>query len=151
MGQKMNTRKHFTKPKILLAAVVLVILCILAAIVVPQFTSASVELIDTPLNSDLQAMRSQIELYKIHHNGDLPGTATNVNFAQALTQKTNADGSLNPTGRRFGPYMRKIPVNYHNGLDTVEIDGVLGGGDYGWHFNTTTGKFHADTDKHTGH
>jgi hypothetical protein len=114
------------------------------------FTSPSTELIYSPFNSDLQAMRSQIELYKIHHNGYLPGAAADVNFVQALTQATNADGSLNPTGRRYGPYMRKIPVNIHNGLDTVEINGILGGGDYGWHFNSTTGKFHADTDKHTG-
>ncbi|MHC4693502.1 MAG: hypothetical protein ACYS67_12240 [Planctomycetota bacterium] len=148
----MKTRKHFTKLKILLAAGVLIIIGILAAIVVPQFTSASTETIYSPFNEDILFVRSQIELYKIHHNGDLPGTAADVNFVQALTQATNADGSLNlnPTGRRYGPYMRKIPVNPHNGLDTVEIDGVLGGGDYGWHFNTKTGKFHADTDKHTG-
>ena len=95
-------------------------------------------------------MRSQIEFYKIQHNGDLPGAAADVNFAQALTQKTNAEGSLNPTGRGYGPYMRNIPVNPFDDLDTVEIDGVLGGGDHGWHFNSTTGKFHADDDKHTG-
>jgi general secretion pathway protein G len=144
----METRRRFTKLRILLAAAVLIIVGILAAIVVPQFTSASVEHIDTPLNFDLQAMRSQIEFYKIHHNGDLPGTDAGVSFVQALTQRTNADGSLNPTGR-YGPYMKKIPVNHYNGLDTVEIDGVLGGGDYGWHFNTTTGEFHADDDGHT--
>ncbi|MHC4461423.1 MAG: hypothetical protein ACYS30_08305 [Planctomycetota bacterium] len=127
----------------------LVILCIFAAIVIPQFSSASTEAIDYPPKSDLQAVRSQIEFYKIHHNGELPGTAAGVSFVQALTQGTNPDGSLNPTSR-YGPYMKKIPVNRYNSLDTVEIDGVLGGGDYGWHYNTITGKFHFDTDKHTG-
>ena len=146
----MKTPKRFTKLKIQLeAAVLIILLCILAAIVVPQ-TLWTCDCTPNPF-SLLQAMRSMIELYMIHHNGDLPGTAADVNFAQALTQKTNADGSLNPTGRRgYGPYMPKIPVNNFNGLDTVEIDGVLGGGDYGWHLNTTTGKFHVDTDKHTG-
>ncbi len=144
----MKTPKRFTKLKFLLEAAVLIILCILAAIVLPQ-TLWTCDCTPSPLG-DLQAMRSTIELYKIHHNGDLPGTAADVNFVQALTQKTNADCSLNPTGR-YGPYMKKIPVNTYNGLNTVEIDGVLGGGDYGWHFNTTTGKFHFDTDKHTGH
>ncbi|MHC4084785.1 MAG: hypothetical protein ACYSWZ_04155 [Planctomycetota bacterium] len=134
--------------KILLEAAVLIILCILAAIVVPQ-TLWTCDCTPNPLG-DLVAMRSQIQLYMIHHNGDLPGTAADVNFVQALTQKTNADGSLNPTSR-IGPYLRWIPVNTYNGLNTVEIDGVLGGGDYGWHFNTTTGKFYFDTDKHTGH
>ncbi len=145
----MKTRSGFT----LIQLFIVIILCVFCLfVVISQFTSSSTEIIYSPFNSDLQAMRSQIELYKIHHNGDLPGAAADVNFAQALTQATNADGSLNlnPAGRRYGPYMRKIPVNPHNGLDTVEIDGVLGGGDYGWHFNTKTGKFHADTDKHTG-
>jgi general secretion pathway protein G len=149
----MKTRKRFTKLKFLLAAAVLIIVGILAAIVVPQFTSASTSSdVRGATGEDIIAMRSQIELYKIHHNGDLPGSAADVNFAQALTQATNADGALNlnPTGRRYGPYMRAIPVNTYNGLDTVEIDGILGGGDYGWHFNSKTGKFHADTDKHTG-
>ena len=148
----MKTRKRFTKLKILLEAAVLIILCILATIVVPQ-TLWTCDCTPNPLGdlqADLQAMRSQIELYQIHHNGDLPGTAADVNFVQAMTQKTNADGSLNPTGR-YGPYMREIPVNAFNILNTVEIDGVLGGGDYGWHLNTTTGEFHFDTDKHTGH
>jgi len=147
----MKTRRRFTKVRILLAAAVLVILCIFAAIVIPQFSSASTSSGMGLTFEDLLAVRSQIELYKIHHNGDLPGAAADVNFVQALTQRTNADGSLNPTGRSgYGPYMKKIPVNRYNGLDTVEIDGDLGGGDYGWHFNSTTGKFHADTDKHTG-
>ncbi len=144
----METRRRFTKVRILLAAAVLVILCIFAAIVIPQFSSASTES-RGQLFGDLQAVRSQIELYKIHHNGELPGTAAGVSFVQALTQRTNADGSLNPAAR-YGPYMKKIPVNHYNGLDTVKIDGVLGGGDHGWHFNTTTGKFHIDTDKHAG-
>ncbi len=146
----MKTPKRFTKLKILLATTVLIIVGILAAIVVPQFTSASTDTVRWGLTYEkIMSVRSQIELYKIHHNGDLPGTAVGVSFVQAMTQKTNADGSLNPTSR-YGPYLKNIPVNRYNGLDTVEIDGVLGGGDYGWHFNSTTGKFHADDDKHTG-
>ena len=46
-----------------------------------------------------------------------------------------------------GPYLTKIPANRRNGLDSIEIDGTLGGGNCGWHYNTTTGEFHADTDQ----
>ena len=143
----METKSGFTLIQ-LFAVIILCVFWLFVSVLIPQLTTVSVEHIDSPLNSDLQAMRSQIELYKIHHNGDLPGTAAGVSFVQALTQRTNADGSLNPAAR-YGPYMKKIPVNHYNGLDTAEIDGVLGGGDYGWHFNTITGEFHADTDKHT--
>ena len=144
----METRSGFTLIQLFIV-IILCVLCLFAAILIPQFSSASTSSGRGLTFEDLQAVRSQIELYKIHHNGDLPGTAAGVSFVQALTQRTNADGSLNPAAR-YGPYMKKIPVNRHNGLDTVEIDGVLGGGDYGWHYNTTTGKFHIDTDKHAG-
>jgi len=143
----METKSGFT----LIQLFVVIILCVLwlfVFVLIPQFTEVSTSSGGGMTREDLQAVRSQIELYKIHHNGDLPGTAADVSFVQAFTQRTNADGSLNPAAR-YGPYMKKIPVNCYNGLDTVEIDGILGGGDYGWHFNTTTGKFHADTDKHT--
>ncbi len=145
----METKSGFT----LIQLFVVIILCVLwlfVSILIPQFSSASTSSdLGGLTGEDLLAMRSQIELYKIHHNGELPGTAAGVSFVQALTQKTNPDGSLNPTSR-YGPYLKKIPVNHYNGLDTVEIDGVVGGGDYGWHYNTTTGEFHADTDKHAG-
>lgn len=32
----------------------------------------------------------------------------------------------------------------------IEKDGMLGGGDYGWHYNSKTGEIHADTDGDTG-
>jgi FdhD protein len=51
----------------------MVILGILAAIVIPQFTNASEEAKESSLASDLQTMRSQVELFKVHHNGLIPG------------------------------------------------------------------------------
>ncbi|MHC4171078.1 MAG: type II secretion system protein [Planctomycetota bacterium] len=67
----MKARSGFTLVEIL---IVVVILGILAAIVIPQFTEASTEAKTSSLMTDLQTMRSQIELYKIQHNDDLPGT-----------------------------------------------------------------------------
>ena len=103
---------------------------------------------DAVIRGDLQTVRSSIELYKIQHKQQLPGTVTDVSFAKAMTRGTNACGSLNP-GNPYGPYLTKIPANRRNGLDSVEIDGVLGGGNYGWHYDTTTGAFHADTNQDT--
>jgi len=101
----MRAKSGFTLVEIL---IVVVILGILAAIVIPQFTSASTEAKESALVSDLQAIRSQIELYKIQHNDNLPGTDLSGDFVTAMTTNTDQDGA---PGGRFGPYMRQIPVN----------------------------------------
>jgi general secretion pathway protein G len=159
-GKKMKAEKGFTLVEIL---IVVVILGILAAIVIPQFTSASTEAKESALQSDLQAMRSQIELFKIHHNDLLPGeigtgpldpalvAATTATFEAALISKTNQAGAVGVTAlHRFGPYMRSVPTNPFNDLDTVEVNGTAGGSDNAWHLTTTAGLdrglFQADDD-----
>jgi len=133
----MKAKKGFTLVEIL---IVVVILGILAAIVIPQFTSASTEAKESALVSDLQAVRSQIELYKIHHNDNLPGTQAGNDFTVAMTSKTNQDGEVGVTAaHRFGPYMRQIPLNPFNDLNTVETDGMAGDDSAGWNFVTLAG------------
>ena len=113
----MRAKSGFTLVEIL---IVVVILGILAAIVIPQFTSASTEAKEAALVSDLQSIRSQIELYKIHHNDALPGTQTATTdidgeglFQAAMTHRTNQDGLIgdDSTLYRFGPYMQRVPNN----------------------------------------
>ncbi len=133
--------------------IVVVILGILAAIVIPQFTEASTEAKTSSLCTDLQSVRSQIELYKIQHNDNLPGVANGTHlgtagFQGSLTGQTNIFGVA---GTDYGPYLQKMPMNQFNNLDTVQIEAGqagLGGGNCGWHFDTTTGAFHADDDAH---
>jgi general secretion pathway protein G len=136
----MKAQSGFTLVEIL---IVVVILGILAAIVIPQFTSASTEAKESALVSDLQAMRSQIELYKIHHNDQLPGTVSGVDFETAMTSKTAQDGTITGTAAdRFGPYMRSIPDNPFCSLDpanTVELDGTAGDDSAAWNFVTAVG------------
>jgi len=55
-------RKGFTLIEIL---IVVVILGILAAIVIPQFTDASDQANDASMKSQLQTLRSQIELFRV--------------------------------------------------------------------------------------
>ena len=138
----MQAKKGFTLVEIL---IVVVILGILAAIVIPQFTDASTEAKGSSLKSDLQMMRSQIELYKIQHSDALPGAGT-ASFSAALIGYTSVAGATvaqGTTGAR-GPYMQKIPTNPFNELNTVGEDGTAGDNSHGWEFNTTTGTFYAD-------
>lgn len=151
-GQKMRAKSGFTLVEIL---IVVVILGILAAVVIPQFTEASTEAKTSSLCTDLQTVRSQIELYKVQHNDNLPNMTLDANGNNALTVSTLIDGSVVAAGtaNSYGPYMQKIPMNQFNDLNTIQVeDGNtgLGGGNTGWHFDTSTGQFHADTDAHVG-
>ncbi len=138
----MKAKGGFTLVEIL---IVVVILGILAAIVIPQFTEASTEAKTSSLCTDLQTMRSQIELYKIQHNDDLPG-AGGASIILALTGQTDVLGAV---GTDYGPYIQKIPTNQFNDLDTIrDVAPVPGADTHGWHFDTTTGQFHADTAAH---
>jgi prepilin-type N-terminal cleavage/methylation domain-containing protein len=128
----MKAKSGFTLVEIL---IVVVILGILAAIVIPQFTSASTEAKESALVSDLQSIRSQIELYKIHHNDNLPGVANGSHidpggFEVAMTSKTNQDGVVDTSGGtdpafRFGPYMQNIP---NNPFSTAAVTNSVGTG-----------------------
>jgi len=61
-----STNRAFTLIEIL---IVVVILGILAAIVIPQFTSASDDAQNSSVQSQLQTVRGQIELYNVQQNG----------------------------------------------------------------------------------
>lgn len=61
--------KGFTLVEIL---IVVVILGILAAIVVPQFTNASQDAVKSALNSQIQTITAQTELYRVQNFGQLP-------------------------------------------------------------------------------
>lgn len=138
----MKAKRGFTLVEIL---IVVVILGILAAIVIPQFTEASTEAKTSSLCTDLQTMRSQIELYKIQHNDALPGSGT-ASFTQALTGQTDVAGAVWAAGGGtvYGPYIQKIPTNQFTDDATITENGTLGDDSGGWEFNTTTGAFHAD-------
>jgi general secretion pathway protein G len=105
----MRVKSGFTLVEIL---IVVVILGILAAIVIPQFTDASEQAKESSLVSDLQTMRSQIELYKIQHGGHLPGEG-GATIEEALTGLTDVSGAVAaaPGTGVYGPYLQKLPKN----------------------------------------
>jgi len=142
-----RSTKGFTLVEIL---IVVIILGILAAIVIPQFTQASDDARLSALQSDLQTVRSQLELYNVQH-GNYPDmkysagawAADTANFVARLTGTTDQYGDTTKTG--YGPYLQKFPTNMFNTLDTVRVGGAAAGaGTSGWHFDTTTNKFSAD-------
>jgi len=136
----MKAGSGFTLIEIL---IVVILLGILAAIVMPQFSDASTQARESSLRSDLQRMRLQIGLYKVQHNDDLPG-AGSASFLLAMTGQTDVAGAV---GTDYGPYVLSVPTNPFNNLATVaEVSGTAGVGDgaTGWQFDTTSGAFQAD-------
>ena len=130
--------------------IVILIICILAMIVVPQMTDASDEARESALKTDLRAIRTQIELYRTEHRGTYPSKEL---FVEQMTSKTHPDGTF---GGVLGPYLPEIPPNPYNNDSTVkcgEGDDSSENGDSssGWHYNASTGRFRAnDNPEHAG-
>ena len=112
--------------------IVVIILGILAAIVIPQFSSASNDARRSNVQTTAQTLRSQIALYRLQHGDRLPPVAA---FWDHMTQYSNEAGTTLSTakdttsGVKFGPYMQQIAPNALNQLTTV-VDGTgnLAGG-----------------------
>ena len=116
--------RAFTLVEIL---IVVVILGILAAIVIPQFTSASESAKSSSLVSQLQTLRSQFELYQIQHNGDYP-TLANLQQETASVTIHQLDGNqlFTQTVKHHNGYIKKFDfANVPNGryVLTVEHEG----------------------------
>lgn len=139
-------KNGFTLVEIL---IVVIILGILAAIIIPQFTDASTEARESTLRSNLQVLRSQVGLYKIQHQDIYPDTTDSASFVDSLTSATLVDGTVDAAGD-FGPYMQNVPQNPFattDGTDPdnlIDIDGTIGDDDAHWHFDSATGALTPD-------
>jgi len=132
-----QTRKGFTLIEIL---IVVIILGILAAIVIPQFTNASKEAKQSALVTMVQSLRSQIALFKLQHNDRLPGATVLVDsggtFDQTVfwnqiilfTDLNGGTAAAKDATHVYGPYMQSIPVNPLNNSSTVAAAAAAGVG-----------------------
>ena len=169
-----QTRKGFTLIEIL---IVVIILGILAAIVIPQFTNASKEAKQSSLVTMVQSLRSQIALYKLQHNDNLPGyvstgaaalvsgdpavigdPATANSFWAQMTQFSDLTGATKATkdtmnGFVYGPYMQSVAVNPLTGKSLVK-DGTAAtaGADFVYDFaaGAGSGKLWGTSDRTAG-
>lgn len=133
-----RARKAFTLVEIL---IVVIVLGILAAIVIPQFSNASTDAKASSLQTNLQIVRGQIELYKLQHDGDYPALTT---FSNQLTLASKLDGTtaaLGTAGYDYGPYLQAIPMNPYTNTNTV---GEGAAGTSAWYYDEDTGEFRAN-------
>ena len=125
-----SRRAGFTLVEVL---IVVVILGILAATVLPQFSQATKDAKESSLIQNLQMIRHQVSLYKFQHDGLLPasGTTDAALFTSQLTSKSLLSGVVDPTGN-LGPYiLGQLPPNSYNNSRTVTLkNGALAAADY---------------------
>ena len=133
---KRQAKKGFTLVEIL---IVVVILGILAAIVIPQFTSASEAAKASSMVTQLQTLRSQLELYQVQHNSDYPLLATLQTGVPddwtGMTTQTDINGAA---GTDFGPYLQQAPVNGFTNATNLAADNTQD-----WEYNEATGAIRA--------
>jgi len=134
MPQRTRPRKGFTLVEIL---IVVVILGILAAIVIPQFSNASDTARVNNTLAILQTLRTQLELYKVHH-GAYP---TLDQMWTNMLETTDAEGNVDPTGK-FGPYLQKAPVNIYTTSSNIVATGQGTAAD-GFEYDAATGHIRA--------
>jgi general secretion pathway protein G len=135
-----HRKEAFTLIEIL---IVVMIISILAAVIIPQYTSASEDSKLSNLKSNLQSIRAQLELYKMNHNETYPDDIT-----VGLTQRTDSDGSVNASGLH-GPYLIMFPANpfVDNPVQAVRTNGTPPAG---WDYDKNTGVIVANTTGHGG-
>jgi prepilin-type N-terminal cleavage/methylation domain-containing protein len=128
--------------------IVVVLLAILAAAIIPQFSDSTTDTQSSVMLHNLNELRRQIAIYQIQHVGQLPS----ANIAAQLTSKTNMDGTTigSPT---IGPYFRAIPANpqvadpsIQSLIKVVNSDPVANITTHGWVYNSTNGKIYSGTD-----
>lgn len=161
-----NTRRErgFTLIELM---IVVILLGILAAIMIPQYSTSTEDAKVNSLKANLSHVRNAAELYYNQHNETYPGDVTSgvaghanddLWFVDQLVLYTKTDGSAKVSrdvagGFKYGPYVKEAALlpNPFNGLSTVLIDDATtdvtdrtADGTTGWKFYTKTGVFVAN-------
>lgn len=152
--------------------IVVIILAILAAIVIPQFSGATVDAQEGALDSNLNALRSAIDLYRAQHGGVYPGAVaatgatctggtagtgavtTQAAVVSQLTMFSNTAGqtcNLSVGAVTLGPYLRKgFPAEPVTNSAAIAVAATatpiaVSGTTGGWSYSTVTGQIVANT------
>ena len=136
--QAIRKTRGFTLVEIL---IVVIILGILAAIVIPQFTNASEDARKNSMASTLQSLRSQLAVYKLEHSSDWPASA---DLWTQLTTKTDINGVASADPSAKGPYFEAEVKNPITGSSTIvagDHTAAVTAND-GWVYDATTGALH---------
>jgi general secretion pathway protein G len=130
MKGRKGPRPGFTLVEIL---IVVIILGILAAIVIPQWSGASTQARVGSIQTTLQSLRGQLDLYKLQHSDTPPPVTSLWSLMTTWTDTTgNTTAAANTTLYPNGPYYSAVPRNPLNGQSAVGSN-VTSTGE-GWYY-----------------
>ena len=115
MRRTIHPRSAFTLIELL---IVIVLLGIVAAISIPQFTSSSASARASALASTLQSVKGQVDLYKLQHGDQLPDLTAASALGEHFRPLAERSTYGNPP-KSYGPYLSSVPVNAMTGGSTV--------------------------------
>jgi type II secretory pathway pseudopilin PulG len=138
-------RSGYTMEDVVIA---MLLLALVAASAAPRFTKASAENRLPAMVESLHRVRSQIQVYKLEHDGLLPGqeaTGDEICCDDFIKAMTESDG------RGSRGYLKAIPANPFVDDETADEITVVNSFDAkcsglegtGWWFNAATGEFRA--------
>jgi len=144
MSKKALKREGFTLVEVL---IVVVIMAILAATIIPQFSDSTKDAKTNTSKFNLHTIRSQIELFKSQHDGKVPADL------EDLTKKTNTAGVVGTSATHvYGPYLQELPANPFTNSAKVTTaaanppTAASGATDAGWLYHAATGGIWIDHD-----
>jgi len=155
IGEWVMKKKAFTLYEVM---IVITLLGILAAILVPTLQGHTTSARESAVKDCLMTMRTQIQLYKLEHDGVPPGYMNGGPIGEALlvlqlTATTTVTGAVSPSTIPtppflYGPYVKKLPVNpFNNRSDIVYVDLATSFAEAvnlttsGWFYRKETGEF----------
>jgi prepilin-type N-terminal cleavage/methylation domain-containing protein len=173
MTSRLANRLGFTLVELL---IVVIILGVLAAVAIPQFTSNTEDAKVSALDTSLAEMRNAVELYYHQHNAVYPGAKKQTDgtdvasaaeaataFVAQLTLYSDASGktaTVKDATHKYGPYVKKgMPTNpFTDGLNnvlcdiaTTDISVAAASGAEAWKFYVKTGRLIANDGAHDTH
>ncbi len=126
--------------------IVVIIISVLAAVMIPQFTDSTRSARDSTLKHSMYTLQSMIELYRTGHQGSYP-TIQSGGLPQ-LTGSTKNTGEIGSPGPDYplGPYIVRLPPNPFDKSDKVTAVATPGatpsnvsGNAGGWQYDVSTG------------
>jgi type II secretion system protein G len=145
-----NRCRGFTLVEVL---IVVVIMAVLAAVVIPQFTSSTDDAKRSTAQFNLSTMRSILQAYKGQHKSLNPAYDATNKTLTVLLNKTKSDGTVDNTNGVYGPYLVTFPENpYTNVKDVKAITNnpatagdVTAGLAGGWLYHEASGNIWLDS------
>ena len=145
-------RSAFTLIEIL---IVVVIMAVLAATIIPQFSTSQNDSKVATAKYNLFQLRSLVQLYTLQHGNTLPTSAVANQFTQ-YSDVTGAVSTTTDATHIYGPYCQGIPVNPFSASNTITIytgtgtPTASGSASAGWIYGSSTGSFWIDNATYLG-